>query len=108
MNVFGTLLVRLNDPLISNPHIMSWGAPLMIFYRPSSSIFHADWGPRSRVCARETLRSAPYQREWKFSGARVCRVTFKHIPQPLRSHSQGFGTLRQLLKITPFVRLNIA
>jgi hypothetical protein len=34
------------------------------------------WGPRSRVCARETLRSAPHRHEWKFSGARVCRVTF--------------------------------
>ena len=30
-----------------------------------------QWGPRSRVCARKTLRSAPHQREWKFSGAHV-------------------------------------
>ena len=45
-----------------------------------------DGGPRSRVCARETLRSAPHRRERKFSGARVCRVTFKHLPQPLRSY----------------------
>ena len=43
---------------------------------------HADGGPRSRVCARENLRSAPHRRERKFSGARVCRVTFKHLPQP--------------------------
>ena len=28
----------------------------------------------------------PHQHERKFSGARVCRVTFKHLPQPLRSH----------------------
>jgi hypothetical protein len=44
---------------------------------------HADGGPRSRVCARETLRSAPHRRERKFSGARVCRVTFlksSHFP----------------------------
>ena len=32
----------------------------------------ADRGPRSRVCARETLRSAPNERERKISGARVC------------------------------------
>ena len=47
---------------------------------------HADGGPHSRVCAHETLCSAPHRRERKFSGARVCRVTFKHLPQPLRSH----------------------
>jgi hypothetical protein len=28
----------------------------------------------------------PHQHERKFAGARVCRVTFKHLPQPLRSH----------------------
>ena len=36
----------------------------------------ADGGPRSRVCARETLSSAHHRREWKFSRARVCRVAF--------------------------------
>jgi hypothetical protein len=25
-----------------------------------------------------------------------CRVTFKHLPQPLRSHIRSFGTLEQL------------
>jgi hypothetical protein len=50
---------------------------------------HADGGPRSRVCAR---------RERKLSGACVCRVTFKHLPQPFRSHIR-FGTIGQLLKI---------
>ena len=42
----------------------------------------ADGGPRFRVCARETLRSAPHQHQRIF-GAHVCRVTFKHLPQPL-------------------------
>ena len=37
---------------------------------------HADGGPRSRVRARGTLRSAPHQREQKFSGACVCRIAF--------------------------------
>ena len=37
---------------------------------------HADGGPRSRVCVFETIRSAPHRYEHKFSGARVCRVTF--------------------------------
>jgi hypothetical protein len=40
--------------------------------------------------------------ELKFSGIRVCRVTFKHLPQPLRSHILSFGTLVQLFKIHPF------
>ena len=55
----------------------------------------ADGGPRSRVCARETLRSAPHLNERKFSGAHVCRVTFKHLLQPLRSHIRstiGWGS----------------
>jgi hypothetical protein len=38
---------------------------------------HADWGPRSQVCARETLRSAPNRRERKFFGALVCRAALK-------------------------------
>ena len=59
-------------------------------------------GPRFRFCARETLRSAPHRPERKFSAARVCSVTFKHLPQPLRSHIRSFGALGQLLKISPF------
>ena len=47
---------------------------------------HADGGPRSRVCTRETLCSGPHQCERTFFAARVCRVAFKHLPQPLRSH----------------------
>ena len=61
----------------------------------------ADGGPRSRVCARWTLRLAPHRHERKFFGAHVCRVTFKHLPQPLRSHIQSFITLGQLFKIPP-------
>ena len=56
----------------------------------------ADGGPRSRVRARGTLRSAPHRRERKFSGARVCRIAFKHLPQPLRSHIRSFKTLQQV------------
>ena len=41
---------------------------------------HADGGPRSRVRARGTLRSAPHQRERKFSATRVCRVDFTKFP----------------------------
>jgi hypothetical protein len=29
-------------------------------------------------------------------------VTFKHLPQPLRSHIQSFGTLGKVLKFSPF------
>ena len=42
------------------------------------------------------------------SGTHVCRVTFKDLPKPLRSHISSFGTLGQLLKIHPFVRPFIA
>ena len=54
---------------------------------------HANGSPRSRVCAHKTFRSAPHWSERKYSGARVCRVTFKHLPQPIRSHIWSFGTL---------------
>ena len=58
--------------------------------------------------AHQTLLSAPYQLGQKFSGAHVCTVPFKHLPQPLKSHNRSFGTLEQLLKIPPFVHPNIA
>ena len=45
-----------------------------------------QWGSSLTFCARWTVGSSPHQHERKFSGARVCRVTFKHLPQPLRSH----------------------
>jgi hypothetical protein len=50
------------------------------------------------------LRSAPIDTIKKNSDECVCRVTFKHLPQPLRSHIRRFGTLGQLLEIPPFVR----
>ena len=60
------------------------------------------WGSSLTVCARLTVRSSPHRHERKFSGAHVCRVTFKHLPQPLRSHIRSFGTIGQLFKIPPF------
>ena len=66
------------------------------------------WKSSLTVCARLTVGSSPHQQERKFSGAHVCRVTFKHLPKPLRSHTRSFRTLGQLLKIPPFVRPNIA
>ena len=58
-------------------------------------------GPHSRVCARLTLCSAPQTTPGKISGTGVCKVTFKHLPKPKRSHSQSFGTVGQLFKIPP-------
>jgi hypothetical protein len=58
------------------------------------------WGSSLTVCARWTVRSSPHQHERTFSGARVCRVTFKHLPQPLRSHIWSFGTLGIFLKFS--------
>jgi hypothetical protein len=43
--------------------------------------------------------------KWKY-GARVSRVTFKHLPQHLRSHILSFGTIGQLFKIPPFSAQN--
>ena len=37
---------------------------------------HADCGPRSMVCARKTLCSAPYRHERIFYAACVCRIIF--------------------------------
>ena len=60
--------------LMSNsaPHIYGY----QVLPHPSGQNFstistHADEGPRSRVWARETLRSATHRRELKFSGERV-------------------------------------
>ena len=48
---------------------------------------HGDGGPRSWVYARETLCSAPYRHERKFSGTHDGKVTFKHLPQtPQKSY----------------------
>ena len=35
-------------------------------------------------------------------GTNVCKVTFKNLPQPLRSHTQNFRTLGQFMEIPLF------
>ena len=62
----------------------------------------ADGGPRSPSAHAWRVRLSPHRHEQKFSGAHVRRVTFKHLPQPLRSYIRSFGTLGQLFKIPPF------
>jgi hypothetical protein len=86
-------LARLPVPFINK---YSYRVQKIIMKRNLNSA-HADGGPRSRVCARETLCSTPHRRERKFSGAPICRVTFKHLPQLLRTRIQRVRTLRQLL-----------
>ena len=49
-----------------------------------------------------TVRSSPNRHERKFSSIHICRVTFKHLPQPLWSYILSFETLWQLFKIPPF------
>jgi hypothetical protein len=68
----------------------------------------ADGVPRSLVCTRLTLHSAPHQHQRKYFGAHDCKVVFKHLHQPLRSHTPIFKTLGQLLEIPPFFRPNEA
>ena len=60
----------------------------MILKREKKYAASADGGPRSRVRARGTLRSAPHRHQRNFSGACFCRITFRHLPQPLQSHIQ--------------------
>ena len=60
----------------------------------------ADGGPRSPSAHAWRVRSSPHRHYRKFFGARVCRVTFRHLSQPLRSHIRSFGTLGQLLKFS--------
>jgi hypothetical protein len=60
------------------------------------------WGSSLTVCARLNVCSSPHRHKRKFFGTRVCRVTFKHLPQPLRSHILSFGTIGQIFKIPPF------
>ena len=57
--------------------------------------------PGSAQCACSTLCSAPHRHQRKFVGARVCKVAFQHVPQPIRSHIQ------QLLKIPPLSTQNL-
>jgi hypothetical protein len=60
------------------------------------------WGSSITVCARLTVRSSPHRHEQKFFTAHVCRITCKHLPQPLWSHILSFGPLGQIFKIPPF------
>jgi hypothetical protein len=47
----------------------------------------------SRVCTRWTLWLTPHWHERKLFVTCVSKVTFNHIPQPVISHIQSFGTL---------------
>ena len=49
-----------------------------------------------------TVRLSPNRHERKISSIHICRVTFKHLPQPLWSYILSFETLWQLFKIPPF------
>ena len=102
--VFFIPLLALNFLMILARSIWESGNIHILIYNFCSR----RWGSSLTICARLNVRSAPHQHERKFSAARVCRVTFKHLPQPLRSHTRSFGILGQLLKIPPFVRPNIA
>jgi hypothetical protein len=74
-----------------------------ILLRLDRENFHSRrWGSSLTICAYLTACSSPHRHEQKFSGARVCIVTFKHLLQLLRSHILSFGTPGQLFKIPPF------
>ena len=67
---------------------------------------HADGGPRSRICARETLRSAPHQHERKFSPHVSAESPSNISPnwEPISKVSEDFKKSKQKsknLKIGP-------
>ena len=55
---------------------------------------HAEGVLAPRLCTLEGSTHPPSTRAESF-GAHVCKVTFKHLPQLLRSNIQSFGTLGQ-------------
>ena len=59
---------------------------------------HANWDPRSRVHECGTLCSVPCRHEQKFYAVHICRITFKHLPQLLRTHIRSFKNFKNLKK----------
>jgi hypothetical protein len=53
------------------------------------------------TCYNAPSATPPGQRTQGEGGAHVCKVTFNHLPKPIRRHMQSFGTLSHLLKIPP-------
>ena len=41
-----------------------------------------------------------------YPGAHLCKVTFKHLPQPLISHTQSFGNLKVFWWCNPNIYVN--
>ena len=89
--------------MINSDHEYNFGCFLMAYLKENKTkIPLAAMG----VLATGSAHAGPSGRppidtSRNFSDACVCRVTFKHLPQPLRSHIRSFGTLGQLLKIPP-------
>ena len=85
-----------NSNFISTLYLQNMNYNASVLAIPVSNLnsAHTDGGPRSRVCTRETLCSAPHWHERKFSVTRVCRITFKHLPELRRAHIQRFRNLK--------------
>ena len=60
---------------------MRWSYPCL-----SSKFRSRRWGSSLPCLLKRHSRSAPHRHERKFSIARVCRITFKHLPQLLTTH----------------------
>ena len=54
------------------------------------------------VLAPRSAQAGPSARLPIQTSGNYLQVTFKHLPQPLRSHIRSYRTLGQLLKIPPF------
>jgi hypothetical protein len=65
----------------------------------------AAGGPRSRVWARSTLRSAPHQHQLKSFGGCVCKVSFLS-PTPQKSYSKFWNPMTTF-KIPPLSTQNL-
>ena len=66
------------------------------------------WVLAPRLHTLEGVARPPINMSENVVSAHVCKVTFKHLPQPIRSHTQSFRTLGLLLKIPPFFKLTLS
>ena len=59
---------------------------------------HVHGGLSGGSCVRRPGSEDPHQHEWILSTTHVCRITFKHLPQLLRTHIQSFRKFQKFQK----------
>jgi hypothetical protein len=90
---FGILIFKTGD----DPFIFFLNnSSILVQIRFNTDNDEANLGPRSQLHVPDRFPNSPLSGATIF-GPGVCNVTFKDLPQPLRSHAQSFRTLGQLL-----------